>query len=338
MELIPGSSLRQWLEDAHRRLNTSNHRRAVTAVLRSLLKILVHFKNRGIVHGDIKPDNIIVREGSTWYEPDIVLVDMGLVCPEGSRDRLRVTAWFRSLYHSATHLATHAVDVFSALSIALLELSYTARVLCTPDDNVQRIKTFVTLIRAKNRHIVCHILSTTGAKPSCVEWVRNAPMGSRVDAFSAELRRNPDPLSQIFAQMMYTQFTAEEVLKALEESPQESPVTASAFTVARPPSPDHAVARPPSPDHAVARPPSPEHAVSRPPSPENAVARPPSPEHAVARPPSPEHAVERPPSPEHAVSRSPSPKQVVAPAWTSFWHNIPMVVTLLSTLGFWWRR
>ena len=45
--------------------------------MKQLLLALVEMKNKGVVHRDIKPDNIMIRQGSNGQE-EAVIIDLGL--------------------------------------------------------------------------------------------------------------------------------------------------------------------------------------------------------------------------------------------------------------------
>ncbi len=48
--------------------------------MKQLLEILIEMESKNILHRDIKPDNIILKEKPNSDEADVILIDFGLSC------------------------------------------------------------------------------------------------------------------------------------------------------------------------------------------------------------------------------------------------------------------
>ncbi len=48
--------------------------------MKQLLEILIEMESKNILHRDIKPDNIILKEKPNSNEIDVILIDFGLSC------------------------------------------------------------------------------------------------------------------------------------------------------------------------------------------------------------------------------------------------------------------
>lgn len=89
MELIDGITLKQYMEKRGQ-LNWRESLHFITQIMRGLS----HAHSRGIIHRDIKPQNIMVlRDGS------VKVADFGIAWPCGFRaDYDAGGTWLRSLY------------------------------------------------------------------------------------------------------------------------------------------------------------------------------------------------------------------------------------------------
>lgn len=84
--------------------------------MRQLLGALCELSERGFVHGDIKPENILVSNN------DVVLSDYGLLTRrDGSRKALAYAMFFRAPEHSQKSLVNSATDIWAlGMSICYL--------------------------------------------------------------------------------------------------------------------------------------------------------------------------------------------------------------------------
>jgi len=96
-------------------------------ILKNLLSGLVYLHNNGVIHGDIKPDNILLNNSN-----DIVIADFGLAIPfvAGAKSRIKRTNAYTFYYrdpriHQQDYNYSFEADVW-ALGITLVEL-YTQR-------------------------------------------------------------------------------------------------------------------------------------------------------------------------------------------------------------------
>jgi serine/threonine-protein kinase len=88
-DYVEGKTYRMLL-DERRALNQTFSEAEVLQLLRQLLPVLAHLHIRGIIHRDISPDNIILRDDG---KP--VLIDFGVVKELATR--------FQSPNHAATN-------------------------------------------------------------------------------------------------------------------------------------------------------------------------------------------------------------------------------------------
>ena len=101
LEYCPGERLGPYLE---------RHGDDAAACAKSVLRALVHMHARGRVHGDLKPDNIVV-EGTT-SGPRVRLIDLGLMVPIGAPVRGGTPGFLPPEYRTGG-LATVAADLYS---------------------------------------------------------------------------------------------------------------------------------------------------------------------------------------------------------------------------------
>jgi serine/threonine protein kinase len=52
----------------------------IKSIMKQLLEILIEMESKNILHRDIKPDNIILKEKPNSNEIDVILIDFGLSC------------------------------------------------------------------------------------------------------------------------------------------------------------------------------------------------------------------------------------------------------------------
>ncbi len=83
MELIEGPNLRRWINE-HGSLSIED----ALAVCRDLARALGHAYESGIIHRDVKPENVLLRSNGQReaFAFDVKLADLGLARPESKRD------------------------------------------------------------------------------------------------------------------------------------------------------------------------------------------------------------------------------------------------------------
>ncbi|MBI2572199.1 MAG: tetratricopeptide repeat protein [Candidatus Schekmanbacteria bacterium] len=136
MELVPGQTLRQhcralgldWSEDealAFSMRTPPETYRTLLTILRRVCRVLAYLHGLGIVHGDVKPDNILLTAHETP-----VLVDFGLGifgCERLGRDILRIrqtlegSAWYVSPEQIRDEVIDARTDLYS-LGIVMYEI------------------------------------------------------------------------------------------------------------------------------------------------------------------------------------------------------------------------
>jgi hypothetical protein len=125
MEYLRGRSLRSWLSEGPRLENTATTVRFVLQIMGELARALAFAHAQGFVHGDVKPENIMVLDSGATAAPVAKLIDFGLVRQETrTADRLggggTPPYMDPELFRSAAGVATPASDVW-ALGVTLIE-------------------------------------------------------------------------------------------------------------------------------------------------------------------------------------------------------------------------
>jgi len=180
MELLRGASVAQLVQRGER-LDLA----AVVAILRGVLEGLVAAHAAGVVHRDLKPDNVYLHVASTLDEATPKIVDFGISKIRGA-ESLRVTGTgmiLGSPYYMAPEQARGAADVdvradvYGAGAIAY-ELLGGERPYA--DANAQMI--LVQILRASPRSLR---ELAPDCPPSLVAWVGRAMAHDRDDRFSS---------------------------------------------------------------------------------------------------------------------------------------------------------
>ena len=96
MDVLPGRSVHEWMHTMHLPWNV------IWAMVDQVLAALAHAHARGVIHGDLKPSNIMLDLASTTLGPRAFVLDLGL-------------AWLREYRHdsrldgvSAPEVAVHS--------------------------------------------------------------------------------------------------------------------------------------------------------------------------------------------------------------------------------------
>ena len=130
-DYVEGKSYRSLLDDRIEQKRTFTQKEMVK-FLQQMLPVLAHIHDKGIIHRDISPDNIILRDGDCLP----VLIDFGavkdvaqtqLISSDGSEDAVQGTTVGKLGYSPAEQLQTGKVDATSDL----YALAATAVVLMT---------------------------------------------------------------------------------------------------------------------------------------------------------------------------------------------------------------
>ena len=82
MDVLPGRSVHEWMHTMHLPWNV------IWAMVDQVLAALAHAHARGVIHGDLKPSNIMLDLASTTLGPRAFVLDLGL-------------AWLREYRHDS---------------------------------------------------------------------------------------------------------------------------------------------------------------------------------------------------------------------------------------------
>lgn len=193
------------------------------------LKIVQALAAKGLVHRDIKPQNlIVVKEGG---KSCLKLIDMGLLVKSGSKedDFRRYTRWFRSYAASATMFqlnrpgTTEEDEVFAVISsfaIAMWRQMFQG-VFCSRDDENHCF----TLNQAMDLDALEAVKTHMQARRIGFTFSIVLPGGHLSRACDAIFQREPnsnhlDRLIRVFRKV-FRPSTAGEVLAMLEEKPHQ---------------------------------------------------------------------------------------------------------------------
>lgn len=113
MQFVAGPSLANWIERAHAagRRPTAAERRALVRLVQQVAAGLACLHRRGVVHGDVKPHNVVVEpgDGAADLDGSAMLVDLGTVRPHGA-PAAHSTLMLAPAYAAPEQILGHRLD------------------------------------------------------------------------------------------------------------------------------------------------------------------------------------------------------------------------------------
>ncbi|CAF9935003.1 MAG: hypothetical protein HETSPECPRED_009426 [Heterodermia speciosa] len=159
------------------------------SVMKDILRALVYVANKGLIHRDVKPDNILVepilKNGPTGESEVIrkfVLADFGLTKNQGTARTQGVgTLLFQAPEVFNGKRQTHKMDVFS-LGVSILYLANAGRIAeVTPSDRMQIQRAIILAMEDGERFVELRDMlffepeNRASAQQILLKWVKDDP-------------------------------------------------------------------------------------------------------------------------------------------------------------------
>ena len=161
MEYCPGNNLYDLTRQYKMGPLTENKCIQLLKIFQDLFRILKNLHQHGLVHRDIKSQNIIINKNF-----EVTLVDVGIMEQENHIDERRYSRWWRSL--SAMFLpAIHSDDVFAAM-VTIIHTIVPKTYHYTGDNTREQMDMWVHMLSQYDRRQFLEMLVSRGSHPRLV--------------------------------------------------------------------------------------------------------------------------------------------------------------------------